>query len=49
VPEIAPEPQPIFDEDLEPELQPELPQAFEEADSARLELGEDEQSDEFDQ
>ena len=49
VPEIAPEPQSIFDEDLEPELQPELPQAFEEADSARLELGEDEQSDEFDQ
>ena len=49
VPEIAPEPQPIFDEDLEPELRPELPQAFEEADSARLELGEDEQSDEFDQ
>lgn len=49
VPEIAPEPQPIFDEDLEPELQPELPQAFEEADSARLELGEDEKSDEFDQ
>lgn len=49
VPEIAPEPQPIFDEDLEPELQPELPQAFEEADSARPELGEDEKSDEFDQ
>lgn len=49
VPEIAPEPQSIFDEDLEPELRPELPQAFEEADSARLELGEDEQSDEFDQ
>ena len=49
VPEIAPEPQPIFDEDLEPELQPELPQALEEADSAGLELGEDEQSDEFDQ
>ena len=49
VPEIGPEPQPIFDEDLEPELQPELPQAFEEADSARPELGEDEKSDEFDQ
>ena len=49
VPEIAPEPQLIFDEDLEPELQPELPHALEEADSARLELGEDEQSDEFDQ
>ena len=47
--EIAPEPQPIFDEDLEPELQPELPQAFEEADSVRPELGEDEKSEEFDQ
>jgi hypothetical protein len=49
VPEIAPEPQPMFDEDLEPELQSELPHALEEADSAGLELGEDEQSDEFDQ
>ena len=49
VPEIAPEPQPIFDEGLEPELQPELPQAFEEADSVRPELGEDEKSEEFDQ
>ena len=48
VSEIVLEPQPIFAEELEPELQTELPQAFEEADSASL-LGEDEQSDELDQ
>lgn len=48
VSEIVLEPQPIFAEELEPELQTELPQAFEEADSASL-LGEDDQSDELDQ
>ncbi|MDA0895656.1 MAG: FliH/SctL family protein [Proteobacteria bacterium] len=49
VSEIALESQPIFAEELEPELQQEFPQALEEADSAGLELDEDEQSDEFGQ
>ncbi|MBL6754726.1 MAG: hypothetical protein ISP89_10640 [Pseudomonadales bacterium] len=49
VSEIALEQQPILAEELEPELQQEFPHALEEADSAALELDEDEQSDEFGQ
>ena len=49
VSEIALEQQPILAEELEPELQQEFPHALEEADSAGLELDEDEQSDEFGQ